>query len=173
MNKTMLLATILSASLLFAGCSDNKTKKNSTSSDAVSPFPETIVLKEIPKDAISLQDALGKIKKGKDVTVTGVIGGKNCFDTELALFSLTQKTTPEPGCTAAITGKCKKAAPATLVQYKDKDGKVVKSTFKGYKGLHKNTEVIVVGSIDDMSTDKSLVINLKGFYILPNLDSKP
>ena len=174
MNKTILLATVLSASMLFAGCSDNKTKTNSTSSSVVSPFPETIVLKEKPEGAILLQDVLGKIEKGKEITVTGVIGGKNCFDTELALFSLTQKATPETGCTAAVTGKCKKNAPATLVQYKDKGDKVVKSTFEGFKGLRKNAEVIVVGNIDNISTDKSLVINLRGFYIQPeNSDSTP
>lgn len=186
MNKTMSLVAALSASMLFAGCSENKTNTNAASFSTVLTFPETIVLKEKPDGAISVKKALAKIEKGKEITVSGVIAGSNCFDNELAIFSLTQKTTSESGstackkidtesgCTASVTGKCKKNAPAVLIQYRGKDGKVVRSTFEGYKGLRKNIAVVVTGSVDDISTDKSLVINLKGLYVFPeNSDRKP
>ena len=182
MNKTMSLVAALSASMLFAGCSENKTNTNAASSSTVLTFPETIVLKEKPDGAISVKKALAKIEKGKEITVSGRIAGSNCFDNELAIFSLTQKTASKPestacekiatestesGCTASVTGKCKKNAPVLLIQYKGKDGKVVRSTFDGFKGLQKNIAVVVTGSVDYISTDKSLVVNLKGFYILP------
>lgn len=167
MNKTMLFTAVLSASMFFAGCSENKTNTNTVSSSAVSSFPETIVLQEKPENAISINDALVKIEKGKKIAVSGIIGGKNCFDSELAIFSLTQKIIPDSDCTAAITGKCKKGTPAVLIQYKGKDGKVIKRTLEGFKGLRENIAVVVSGSIDDISTDKYLVINLEGFYILP------
>lgn len=163
MNKSVLLAAVLSAAMLLANCSDNKTGENSVSSSTVSPFSEAIVLSEKPTGAISVEAASGKIEKGKQITVAGIIGCGTSFDTELAIFTLTQKTAFEQGCAAA----CKQTAPAALVQYKGKDGKVVKSTLEGFKGLRKGVKIIVVGTVDEVSTSKSPVINLKGFYILP------
>jgi hypothetical protein len=172
MKKSMLLVSGLSACLLFAGCSEDNPKKSVPSnagavqSSVEFVFSDNLVLREKPTDAVSVKDALANIEKGKEMTVAGVIGGNNCFDKELALFTLSQDAPAASDCTETGCGDCGDSQPAITVQYKDQDGKVAKRTFENFMGLKNGAKVIVCGIVDDVSTGKSMVLNLKAFHVL-------
>lgn len=163
MNRTLSTITVLVTLMLASGCSEQKANQEKQSNYML---PEELILKQEPKDVVSVKTALAQAAKGKMITVSGVITGKNCFDKDLAIFTLTQKSTSKANCAKSACGGCPSMTPRLLVQYKDPKGQVVKSSFQGFKGLKTGSNVAVTGSVDDVSTKKSLVINLKGLYIM-------
>lgn len=157
----------MSLPLFFYGCSDNKDHQQTVAPAGLdNAFPETIVLTEKPQHAVSVAEALSTIVKGAEIAVSGVIVGKNSFDKNLSIFSMTEKSVSAAPCPSSTCGSCPTSGKTVLVQYKDKSGAVGRKSFENFRGLRENAEVIVSGTADEVSTPNHLVINLNGFYLI-------
>ncbi|MGJ8723545.1 MAG: hypothetical protein ACSHYB_03220 [Roseibacillus sp.] len=172
MKTSLLLAGICSLVAL------NSCKKIEPVSEETSVNPlKSVLLTELPADAISVADAFANPTPGTPITVTGEIMGRmEPFIDSRAMVVLGDPTKITPcnrnhddGCQTPWDVCCDdpeviKTSTATI-QILDENGSVIKEGLKWLGGMQELTTLTVVGEVAEGSNAENLLINASGIHV--------
>lgn len=167
----MRMTTILTLTLMAAGCSNGPAPTNPVAAPPVVLKPELLTPLQMaakPDAALSVPDAMTK-SDGETVTVTGVTPPPKVrpFNPSVAAFMLIDpadakrpEVAEEFDCDDAATcPRCRKLLDklAVRVELVNADGQVVPSSLEGFANLQPGTPVTVTGTVRRDGKDKKLV----------------
>ena len=168
--------TILIAATVLVGCSKKEEATKPVVEKAKVQIPESVFAKNLEKGIPVLEAR--KSKPGDKVTVQGkVMGSLKPFVEGRASFIIGDpaKLTScdlkeEDPCKDPWDVCCedsKDIASATLsIQLVDEKGMILKSGLKGVNGLKELSNVVVEGTVNEASTEQSMVINAETISVL-------
>ncbi|NQZ58918.1 MAG: hypothetical protein HRT88_15815 [Lentisphaeraceae bacterium] len=169
------IATFITIALLSFACG----KKEETKAPAVPQVKSAaskVFVGAAPQGAISVIEAR-KLSAGKKVVIKGaVIGSRSPFVEGRASFVLGDPAvltscnlkegdncdTPWDTCCDTKTSRRNSVV---SIQVLDADGMVMKAPVKGVKGLSELSHVVVEGTVDASSTEKSMIINATAIFV--------
>ena len=171
--KTSLLLAGLASLVVLNSC---KNEAHLTVVTPASPL-ESVLLTELPTDAISVADAFANPTPGTEVIVTGeVMGNEEPFIENRAMLVLGDPTQITPcnrnhddGCQTPWDVCCDdpdviKKSIATI-QILDEEGRPLKEGLKGLGGMQELTTLTVVGTVAEGSNDENLLITASGIHV--------
>lgn len=161
--------------LLITACGP-KSGDESTQSADLSPLEDIRILDTNPVGAISVKAARTELKPGDKAVVFGQIGGvDHPFLEGYAGFVLSDTDVvfcdemgDDDHCPTPWDACCedpdKVKASRASVQFVDAAGDIIATSIKGHGGLKELDEIVVVGTVGDLSTPENLIIEASGIY---------
>lgn len=169
------ITPIIAFAALFAvaGCSQeapenprNDAAQTAPAQTAAPSLPDGFFLAEAPAGAVPVSEARSHAKAGDDVALTGYIGGrKDPFTEGLALFLIADAAKapacgddhcPTPWDACCVPGEVIAANSAT-VQVAGENGRALRLSLQGQKGLEPGVEITVVGKVREANEGMMLV----------------
>lgn len=162
------------AALSLAACSDKKETTDTPPPSGGADIASVIVTAP-PEAPASIQSVRQSAKAGETLTVTGqIMGDKTVLVDNRAIMKIGDPAAisacePDEGCATPWDACCSdpdviKGATLT-VQVVDKDGKILKSGFRGVSGIKELSEVIVTGVVAEGSNKDNLMLNATAIYV--------
>lgn len=174
--KLTILASITTLGLFFMTSCGEKPATEASKTEQKSSVLDSIILKEEPAEAISVNAARQNPEHGKTITVTGKVMGTPSPIVEgraVIVIGDPAKLTscdlrPEDSCTTPWDVCCDdqeviKNNIATI-QVLDKDGKRIKESLRDVGGIKELSVLTITGVIDESSSKDNLIINATGIY---------
>ncbi|HMN42604.1 MAG TPA: hypothetical protein PKE29_17320 [Phycisphaerales bacterium] len=180
MNRTTLILTALTSTLLALGCEQKPAQSTATPTPApakaASAFPDSLFLATAPAEPKSVKDAKAAPKVGEKITLTGRIGGsEDPFIEGRALFTIVDLHVPHCGqmgekdhCKTPWDYCCEPAdelaAHTATIQVTAQDGRPIKSGLSGVHGLKPLAIVTITGTIAD-AAEGNLIVRAEGIHV--------
>lgn len=171
--KRISVGLLTLALLLVIGCSGGNGDLEVASDQA--PLPDGLFVSEAPADPLSIVDLKSADHTGKEVFVTGQIGGQEApFVEDRAMFTMTDLTLPV--CEAAKGDNCETPwdsccetpesirAKMITVQVVDENGQVVKRDIQDEHGLKGLAQLTVRGTVSQQSGEV-VVVDAREIYV--------
>lgn len=176
----MKLKSILASGLLIGlvSCSENPNEQSSTeyTRQEVSGL-KNLLLESAPEGAISINELRSTAKTGDSVAFSGkLIGGDPVLIENRAIMTLGDpaKLTScdlreNDHCPTPWDVCCDDADDIkqniVSVQAVDTEGRPLKEGFRGLSELTELSEVLVLGTVAEGSSDENMIVNLSGIYV--------
>lgn len=184
-NITCTLIVSVAVAVLATGCGDPEQKQTIAPAKPTAPetppveLPEALLAKDALPDAVGVVAARKEVEPGKEIVLTGFIGGRvEPFVNGRAIFTLadTKALTqcdakPGDGCKTPWDACCddpdKIKASIASIQVVDGDGHVLKGNLEGVGGIVSGSTVSVKGKIAPGSTADALIVNAERIHVTP------
>ena len=153
------------------GESNTSGNGTNTGPTAGAGIPGTIAAAVAPEGALSVVAARAAAKPGKPIVLRGKVGGKvKPISDTAAILVLADETAikscdlnPDDECTTPWDYCCEEpstiAASTATIQVKGEDGKLLRSTLRGFGDLKELSFLVVSGTVDPTSTPEALIVN--------------
>ncbi len=185
--KNITCTLIVSAALatLVTGCGSSEQNQAGAPAQPAAPepppteLPATLLAKDALPDAIGVVDARKAVEPGREIVLTGFIGGREePFVDGRAIFTLADSKAltrcdakPGDGCQTPWDACCdepgKIKASIASIQVVDGDGLVLKRKLEGFGGIAPGSTVSVKGKIAPGSTSDALIVNAEQIHVTP------
>ena len=183
--KNITCTLIVSAALagLSIGCGDSEQNQTATPAQPAVPdapkveLPETLIAKNALPDALRVVDARKAVEPGKEIVLTGFIGGRvDPFVDGRAIFTLADSKAltqcdakPGDGCKTPWDACCDDSdiikTSIASIQVVDSDGLVLKRNTEGFSGIVSGSTVSVKGKVAPGSTAGALIVNAEQIHV--------
>jgi hypothetical protein len=176
--KTKTTCLLLATAILLVSC-DKKSAPPAAGIPASGPSPELTAVLAAPTkgEAASIVAARASAKPGDEITINGrIMGAAKPFVDGRAAFIIGDPSVLTP-CNAVPGDECatpwdaccdspedKKRATATI-QIVGADGRVLKESVEGVKGINHLSNVTATGKVADASSADSLILNASAIRI--------
>lgn len=130
-----------------------------------------------PEGALGVVAARAAAKPGEAIVLRGKVGGKvKPISDTAAILVLADETAitscdlnPEDECTTPWDYCCEEpstiAASTATIQVKGEDGKLLRSTLRGFGDLKELSFLVVSGIVDPASTPEALIVNADKIHV--------
>lgn len=185
-NITHTLIVSVALAALGSGCGSSDQKPTVAPTKASAPevppveLPATLFVREALPDAIGVVAARKDVEPGKEIVLTGFIGGRGePFVDGRAIFTLADAKAltrcdakPGDGCKTPWDVCCddpdKIKASIASIQVVDGEGQVLKGSLEGVGGIAAGSTVSVKGKVAPGSTTDALIVNAEQIHVTPN-----
>ncbi|MEN3941571.1 hypothetical protein WJU23_09795 [Prosthecobacter sp. SYSU 5D2] len=146
-------------------------------SRAADQLPDSLLTVKSPSGALSVVKARQTAKAGEAIVVRGRIGGRAMSLMDKAAIAVLADEKSIVPCDANPADSCKtpwdyccespeklKAGTATI-QVKGENGKLLRTSLRGFSGLKELSTVVVAGTVDASSTQDALIINVASIHV--------